>query len=80
VIGYAAVYGAPWTRPLSKRICRILSASWVNAMMSRPNVRRPDFVGCLLANRSGEGSETSAEVLSPHFFEVRDDSSLAVFD
>ena len=80
VIGYAVVYGAPWTRPLSKRICRILAASWVDSMMARPNVKRPDFVGCLLTNRPGEGSDASAERLSPHFFEVRDDKTLAVFD
>jgi hypothetical protein len=80
VIGYAVVYGEPWTRPLSKRICRTLSASWVNSMMSRSDVKRPDFVGCLLANRSSEGPQDPAEVLSAHFFEVRDDRSLAVFD
>ena len=80
VIGYAVVYGSPWTRLLSRRICRILSASWVDSMMSRPNVKRPDFVGCLLASRSSEGSEASAEVLSARFFEVRAENSLAVFD
>ncbi|VIO76281.1 hypothetical protein [Bradyrhizobium ivorense] len=80
VIGYAVVYGELWTRPLSKRICRILAASWVKSMMSRPGVNRPDFVGCLLANRANETSDVSAETPSPHFFEVRDDTSVAVLD
>jgi hypothetical protein len=80
VIGYAVVYGEPWTQPMSKRICRTLSESWVNSMMSRPNVERPDFAGCLLINRTGGEQQASAGAVSAHFFEVRDDKSLAVFD
>jgi hypothetical protein len=80
VVGYAVVYGGVWIRPFSRRICRILAASWVESMMSRPNVKRPDYVGCLLASKLGEGSAASGDVLSPNFFEVREDKTLAVFN
>lgn len=80
VVGYAVMYGDAWSRLLSRRVCRTLSASWVESMMSRPNVKRPEFVGCLLANKLSEGADGASEVLSPYFFEVREDKALAVFD
>ncbi|MDH2385402.1 hypothetical protein [Bradyrhizobium sp. CER78] len=80
VMGYAVVYGELWTRPMSKRICRILSTSWIKSMMSRPGVKRPDFVGCLLANRASETADPTLEVPSPHFFEIRDDQTVAAID
>jgi len=80
VIGYAVIDGGTWIRPFARRLCRTLSATWVESMMSRPNVKRPDYVGSLLTNKSSEGLKKSDEFLSSHFFEVRDDKTLAVFN
>ena len=64
-------------RLLSRKVCRILAASWVESMTSQPNAKRPDYVACMLATKAG-GSER--EVIAARFFEVRDDKTLAVFD
>lgn len=80
LIGYAAVYGDVWTRLFSRRICRDLSASWIQSMLARPNVKRPDYVGCVLAHRLSGEAETSEPVLSPHFYEIRGDKTLAAFN
>lgn len=77
LVGFASVDASFWVRPLSRRICRILSASWIDAAMSQSDVKRPDYVACMLATK-GKGAER--EVMAARFFEVRDDRTLAVFD
>lgn len=76
LVGFASVDASFWVRPLSRRICRILSASWIESVMSQSE-KRPDYVACLLAT-NGKGAER--EVTAARFFEVRDDKTLAVFD
>ena len=79
VVGYAVVYGNSWIRLFSRRICRTLSVSWIDSIMSRPGVKRPDYVGCILADKPGEEAGKASETLSPYFFEVREDKTLAAF-
>lgn len=77
LVGFARVDASFWVRLLSRKVCRILAASWVELMTSQPNAKRPDYVACMLATKAG-GSER--EVIAARFFEVRDDKTLAVFD
>ncbi|MCP3393436.1 hypothetical protein NLM27_32280 [Bradyrhizobium sp. CCGB12] len=77
LIGFARVDASFWVRLLSRRVCRILSASWIESMMSRPDSRRPDYVACMLATKA-EGAEH--EAVTARFFEVREDRTLAAFD
>lgn len=77
LVGFAGVDASFWVRPLSRRICRILSASWIEAMMSQPDVKRPDYVACMLARK---GAVDEREIMTARFFEVREDKTLAVFE
>ncbi|MDI3566873.1 hypothetical protein [Bradyrhizobium sp. Arg816] len=77
LIGFARLDASFWVRLLSRRVCRILATSWIESMMSQPDVKRPDYVACILATKA---SGASREVVAARFLEVRDDKTLAVFD
>lgn len=77
LVGFARVDASFWVRLFSRKVCRILAASWVESMMLQPDAKRPDYVACMLATKA-RGSER--EAIAARFFEVRDDKTLAVFD
>ncbi|MCP4615301.1 MAG: hypothetical protein GY844_02575 [Bradyrhizobium sp.] len=77
LIGFARLDASFWVGLLSRRVCRILAASWIESMMSQPDVKRPDYVACMLATKARSAGR---ELVAARFFEVRDDRTLAVFD
>jgi len=71
-----AIMDRSWMALFGRRVCRSLSANWLDGLPQDQGGAMPNFVSCLLV--ASDPNQRSTNVLSAQFFEVRYDRSLAL--